>query len=172
MQHLQDATTSPLDDAPATADALAAQLLEVAPLVMRAIRAQMRSHRSADLTVPQFRALGYIHRHPGVSLSGVAEHLGLTLAATSRLIEGLVARHLVERHSSTTDRRFVTLRISPTGFDLMRETLDRTRQSLADLLAPLPDADRARIAQALAPLRIVFTPAICASDPQEDVSTA
>ena len=45
-----------------------AQVLEVVPTVMRFIRTQMRSHRSLDLSVPQFRALVFIERTDGASL--------------------------------------------------------------------------------------------------------
>jgi hypothetical protein len=38
-------------------------LLDVLPQVMRAIRAEMRSHRALGLSVPQFRALGFVRRH-------------------------------------------------------------------------------------------------------------
>ena len=59
---------------------LASKLVEVIPLVMRAIRSHMRANRALDLSVPQYRALGFVVRHPGASLSQVAEHQGLTLA--------------------------------------------------------------------------------------------
>ncbi|MGH2504870.1 MAG: MarR family winged helix-turn-helix transcriptional regulator, partial [Ktedonobacterales bacterium] len=65
---------------------LAAALMEVAPLVMREIRTRMRQSRGAGLSVPQFRALGYLRRHPGCSLTEVADHLGLSVPATSRLV--------------------------------------------------------------------------------------
>ena len=84
---------------------LASKLVEVIPLVMRAIRSHMRANRALDLSVPQYRALGFVVRHPGASLSQVAEHQGLTLGAASRLVDGLVTRGLVERRASTQDRR-------------------------------------------------------------------
>ena len=36
-------------------DDCAREVLEVVPLIMRAIRTDMRSHRTPDLSVPQFR---------------------------------------------------------------------------------------------------------------------
>ncbi len=52
----------------ASADAVARELLDVVPVIMRTIRAEMRSHRSNDLTIPLFRSLMFLERHPGVSL--------------------------------------------------------------------------------------------------------
>ena len=93
-------------------ESLAAALMEVAPLVMREIRMRMRQHRGPELSVPQFRALGYLRRHPACSLTALAEHLGLSLPATSRMVEALVAAGLIVREPSASDRRYVTLRLS------------------------------------------------------------
>ena len=57
--------------------AVAHELLDVVPVIMRTIRTEMRSQRSADLAVPQFRALLFINQNPGSSLLAVAHHLGL-----------------------------------------------------------------------------------------------
>jgi DNA-binding MarR family transcriptional regulator len=61
--------------------------------------------RAHGLSVPQFRALGFVHRHAGSSLSEVADHIGLTLPAMSRLIDGLVELQLMRRQSQSADRR-------------------------------------------------------------------
>ena len=37
-----------------------AELLEVVPQLMRAIRDQMRQHHAVDLSVPEFRTLGLL----------------------------------------------------------------------------------------------------------------
>jgi hypothetical protein len=42
-----------------TSEMAARELLDVAPAIVRAIRAEMRSHRLAELSVPQFRTMGY-----------------------------------------------------------------------------------------------------------------
>ena len=78
-------------------DECARQILEIVPMVMRAIRTEIRSHRGSELSVPQFRVLIFLNRHEGASLSDIAEHLGLTLPSTSKMIDGLVARNMVTR---------------------------------------------------------------------------
>ena len=72
------------------ARATAEAVLETVPRVMRAIRAQMRAGRVESITVPQFRAMRYIWRHPGTDLSSVAEHLGASMPALSELVSRLV----------------------------------------------------------------------------------
>ena len=63
----------------ASASDCAAHLLEIVPAVMRTIRGQMRSHSAAELSVVQFRALAFLNRRAGASLSDLAEHIGLSL---------------------------------------------------------------------------------------------
>jgi hypothetical protein len=40
-------------------------ILDVTPLIMQSIRSEMRSNRTPDLSVPQFRTLIYIRSHAG-----------------------------------------------------------------------------------------------------------
>jgi DNA-binding MarR family transcriptional regulator len=154
MQHLQMASNGEV-----TPEAGAAQLLEVVPLVMRTIRSHMRGHRAADLSVPQFRALAYVQRHAGASLSDVAEHLGQTLPATSRLVEGLVQRGYVTRAVASADRRAMELHVAEKGSAILDHTRQRTQLHLAALLASLTPDQRAQLVGALATLRTVFTSA-------------
>lgn len=157
MQQMQDETNTTATTTPGTApEACAALLMEVAPLVMRTIRTQMRSRRAADLTVPQFRVLGLIRRRPGASLSDAAEHVGLTLSAASRLVDGLVARGYVRRVPSEADRRAVELTLSPKGAQLLEATHRETQAQLAERLRTLGDAERAALARSLATVRDLF----------------
>jgi DNA-binding MarR family transcriptional regulator len=107
-----------------TAAECAESIVDVVPLVMRAIQAEMRSARTRGLSVPQFRALAYIDYHPGASLSDVAEHVGLTLPSTSKMIDGLVARELVARDVCAVDRRRIALALTERG----RSVLDSARR--------------------------------------------
>jgi DNA-binding MarR family transcriptional regulator len=38
-----------------SSDIVAREILDIVPVIMRVIRAEMRNHRSADLAIPQFR---------------------------------------------------------------------------------------------------------------------
>jgi DNA-binding MarR family transcriptional regulator len=150
MQQLQMA-----NNGIASAEQCAEQLLEVIPPVMRRIKLLTRE-RAGDLSVPQFRALGYISRHPQTSLSGVAEHAGLSVPAASRLVDALVDKQLVERSVSATDRRQISLQLSERGSDLLARTRQRTRSELAAMLAALSESEREDILRGLRPLRGLF----------------
>ena len=143
-------TTSP--------DACAQEILEVVPAVMRVIRAEMRRHRMADLSVPQFRTLAFIDHNADASLSNVAENIGLTLPSMSKIVDGLVVRKFVTRQTSTTDRRRMTLALTARGLTALQASRDATRACLAEDLAGLTERQRDTIAQAMEILRPVFTP--------------
>ena len=137
-------------------DASAALLSDVVPLVNRTIRAQMRSHRGEDLSIPQFRTLLFLRRHPGASLSDVAEHIGLTLPSISKMIVRLEARDLVVRHGAPHDRRRICLELTDLGKSTLRAASDATRDHLSEKLALLTPEERAVLVQALHSLRSVF----------------
>ena len=155
MQQMQDANMDGISP-----EACAAQLIEVVPLVMRRIRAFMRAQRTPQLSVPQFRALGYVRRHPGTSLSAVAEHLGLSPAATSRLFDTLVGQTLVERRTSDEDRRYVTLHLTEQGAQSLAMMHEGATQALAQILAATGDGERQTIIVALDHLRALFSDAL------------
>ncbi len=135
----------------------AQQVLEAVPLVMRTIRGQLRSHRSADISVPQFRAMGYIDRNDGASLSDLASHIGLTMPSMSKLIDGLVSRKLVTRASHSTDRRRICLSLTPLGREELREAHRFTEKYLADRISGLDESDLQTITRAMQILKSLFS---------------
>ena len=153
-----------------SADACAQNVLEVVPLVVRTLRATMRQHRGASLSVPQFRSLGYLSRETGASLSAVAEHVGLTLPSMSKMIDGLVARRLVDRGISTRDRRQVTLALSPLGRATLRTARARTQARVAEMLGALSETERATVIRAMQALRLVFEPGSRSDDARRPFS--
>lgn len=135
---------------------LAALTLETIPVVMRAIRKLMRAGGESDLTVPQFRALGFIDRHRGTSLKALADHLGMSMPGASRLVQALVERELVERMAAG-DRRYVTLNLLAKGERERAVARQRTLAGLDAMLQRLKPAERKAIAKALPALRDLFS---------------
>src|SRR5438876_76025 len=91
----------------------AADILTGVPLIMRFIREEMRVRRRGQLSVPQFRALLFATLQEEPSVSGLAEHLGLSLPTASRLVDLLVRRGLMERKLVAKDRRRIRLSLTP-----------------------------------------------------------
>ena len=143
---------------PASPRGCAGGVLDTVPLIMQFIRVEMRRSRGPGISVPQFRVLTFLNRTEGASLSAVADRVGLSLPAMSRLVDGLVTRDLVGREESAEDRRRVVLRLTPLGKDLVRTARAGAQARLAEVLATLSAANRAEISQAMESMRTVFFP--------------
>ena len=137
-------------------DEAARELLEVVPVIVKDIRSEMRSRRSPDLTVPQFRTLAFVDRNKGTSLSAVANHMGLTLPSTSRLVDGLIARGMLTREDNPADRRRVKLGVTNHGLTILETSRRGTLTYLTDKIASLSAEDREVIVKAMKAMRSVF----------------
>lgn len=143
-------------------EACAGALLGVLPGLMRFVRHHMRSRRAAGLSVPQFRMLVQLYHRPSASLSVVAEALGSTAPAASRLVSGLVRRGFVVRQESSSDRRQISLALTTAGRSAMKAAWSGTQQVLAEQLGTLSGSQLDELTRSLAVLSSVFG---CIADP-------
>jgi DNA-binding MarR family transcriptional regulator len=137
----------------------ARDLMDTAPKIMQSIRVEMRRGRSADLSVPQFRTLGFVQRHPDSSLSDLADHLGLTLPSVSKLVDGLVKQKLIRRLESTVDRRRLTLVLTPNGESILNSARGAALANLTKIISRLSNDELATIHQAMELLSPLFVSA-------------
>jgi len=140
----------------ALSDGCADAVLNIAPPVVRAIRKMMREHRLPDLSVPQFRALGLLSFCSDASLSTVADYIGSSLPAASRMIDGLVAKNLIARKQCCRDRRQVSLELTPMGREAFLESRQATRLQLARRLSGLSAKKKEGVIEAMRWLGEVF----------------
>ena len=155
MQLLPDATIS----GHTSAETCAEELLDALPPIMRVVRRHMRGHKQG-LSVPQFRALALLRAAPAANLSAVADILNSSLPTASRVVSGLVAKGLIDRSESATDRRQIELVLTPRGRTLVETARRVARGKLAAELSQLSDSDRGCLTHALRTLRGVFVPGL------------
>lgn len=134
----------------------AAEILEALPEIVRFVRAQMRGQRGTELSVPQFRTLAFLSCNPDVSLSLLAEHLGLSLPRTSRLVDGLVRKNFVGRRVPRANRRVVALSLRARGKKTIGAARKVTEERLAEVVASLGNHERLKIQRALRTLTRIF----------------
>ena len=139
-----------------SAEAVAREILDIVPTIMRVIRTEIRGQRSSDLAVPQFRALLFIYRNPGSTLLALADHLGLTPPTVSKLVDGLVHKHLVGRAVSLRDRRKVTLSLTTKGKTNLDIVFKGAQARLSEALSTLTPEEGEKVYQALKILRPLF----------------
>lgn len=134
----------------------ATTLMETFHMMMRTVGGEMRRRRSpipSSLSFQQFRAMKTIQDHNGASLSLVAEHLGYSLSAASKLVDGLVERGYVRRETAEDDRRKVMLAISAAGEEAVEMVHQAGMACLAEKLASLSPSECAMLDLAMDILR-------------------
>ena len=128
----------------------------VLPRVMDAMRRAMRAQIDGPLTVPQFRGLNFIDRHPGSSVSALASFLGVTLATASAMVDRLVRAGYLQSQGSTTDRRRAELSLHSAGKAVLEQMRQRTQADLARALAGRSPHELATLVDGLAVLAAAF----------------
>ncbi len=102
--------------------------------VMRRTMPQMMAFvKEEGLSMPQMGTLFFLRGGPG-TVSAIAEHLDLSLAATSHLIERLVQRELVVRFENPADRRQKCVELSPAGLAFLDAADARAAAALEGVL--------------------------------------
>src|SRR5260221_717723 len=126
--------------------------------LLRAINSAPDLDCASDLvdTVPLFRSLWFISPAAGPSLSAVADFIGLSLPAMSRLIDGLVDQKLVHRKTCNADRRHVRLSLTPSGEATLAEARELARARIAQSLPRPPHRHRATVAKPMPILATAF----------------
>jgi long-chain acyl-CoA synthetase len=72
-----------------------------------------------ELSLPQYRVLCLLGDGSSAS-SALAHRLAVSPPSVTAVVDGLVARGLVERHADAEDRRRLTLVLTPDGSKLLR----------------------------------------------------
>jgi len=126
------------------------------PVMMRFLRQQMRRHRRMGLTVPQFRALIFVSHNGDASLSAMADHIGISPPAASRMVELLVQRGLMRRLARPKDRRCVSLSLTPRGRAAFRKALRATQVALTRRFEKLSKRELAVVSGAMEILGRLF----------------
>ena len=100
----------------------------------------------------QLAALYVLADSGTTTVSDLADAINRSPSATSRLVDGLVRRRLVERRVEAEDRRQRTVELTQRGHALLR-MVDRARaDQFLSAVRPLPSAERALIAMGVAAL--------------------
>ena len=130
-------------------DACATRIVELVPMWMREVRAEMRAAAPPGLSVPLFRALIFTRSRPGASVSDLAAHLGVTLPTASVTIDKLVEQDLLQSLDAPGSRRKRALHLTPAGQDAVQRAWKHTTDVISRRLEGLDGADIDRILHTL-----------------------
>ncbi|SFE96137.1 DNA-binding transcriptional regulator, MarR family [Bacillus sp. OV194] len=98
------------------------ELLDSFIQIQKALYSLMKEDADrAGLTVVQLKALYKIRLTPELGLRELAGGLKLTNSTMSGVVDRLVAHELLERHTSSADRRAITLKLTKKGEEKLQE---------------------------------------------------
>jgi len=132
----------------------AREILEIIPLVMRTVAAELRA--AGELPAPaHFGLLSVLSVRPRM-LTDLASLQGVSLPTMSSSISSMVERGWVRRTAPEEDRRVVIIEVTATGRAALERVSRAAETHLAELLAPLDVPARRRLLGGLGVLRKVF----------------
>ena len=136
----------------------ASLVIATIPVVMCAFKGKMRANRPEGLSVPQFRALIFIDKHTSTSISDIAKCIGLALSTTSKLVDGLVKRHYVERTTAENDRRRAMVSLTGLGKSEYEATRAQAHAYMRECLSELSLEEEEAVKVAMRALNRIFMP--------------
>lgn len=156
-----------------TEPTLEARLLQVTKRCWSAVfSAALRRTLPGHLTPQQLFVLANLSHQP-CHPSALAREQHVGMSAMTGLVDGLVARGLVERRQDAHDRRAIQLVITEEGRTLWTEAHAAVLETTRHMLAPLSDAERERLSLALGDLdRALETAADCGEHYREQTARA
>ena len=98
-----------------------------------------------ELTSAQFDAMMFIERHGGCSAKALSEGLHISIPSSTRLVDRLVRKRLVDRRESGEDRRLVRLTVTPVGLRTLAAMRDARVARLRQTLETFAPAERERL---------------------------
>ncbi|WP_320067614.1 MarR family winged helix-turn-helix transcriptional regulator [Micromonospora sp. RTGN7] len=106
-----------------------------------------RERTTSRLSGAQLRAVMAVEQHDGINLRRLATLLDMLLSSASRLCDRLVAAGMLEREPGRSDRRVISLHLTPEAERLLTELRADRRQRLGEVLAAMtPEGRRALLA--------------------------
>jgi DNA-binding MarR family transcriptional regulator len=101
-----------------------------------------RKLAAKDVTVAEWALMRVLHGREPTSPSQLADDMGMTRGAITKLADRLLAKGLIDREASPDDGRSHTLRLTAQGADLVPELAALADENDAECFAHLSDKDR------------------------------
>jgi DNA-binding MarR family transcriptional regulator len=103
-----------------------------------------------ELSITHLKALSVLDtRDDDLSVNLLADSLGLSMAATSRMVEGLFKRGLVERGEDPLDRRVKRVLLTPSGRRTIEKVAAVRVAGMERMLESFTEEQREKLAAAL-----------------------
>lgn len=107
----------------------------------------MQFMQEHDLSFTHLNSLLFIHRAGCTNIQCLADHLGVTKAAVSQMVDRLVESGIISREEDPIDRRSKLICLSETGVSLVQKAFLTRRKWVPDLAASLTDLQQEQACQ-------------------------
>ena len=115
----------------------------------RSMRNFLHYSRETGLSMSQFGVLFHLSRKQSSGVTDLGDHLGVTSAAVSQMLERLVQQGLILRTEDPNDRRVKKIVLTEKGSQVLQEGLHGRQDWLVDLADTLSNIEKEKITAAL-----------------------
>ncbi|MCY0878069.1 MAG: MarR family transcriptional regulator [Firmicutes bacterium] len=134
------------------------QIQRLFPRIMRYLEEEAtRELIGLEVTPAQMNALVVLYEPKNLPMGELAELLGLTESAATRLVDRLLRMNLVRRERDESDRRVVRVRLSSYGRQLADLVFQRRQAQFTRVAERLTAAERQELVRGLNALLTVFS---------------
>jgi DNA-binding MarR family transcriptional regulator len=117
--------------------------------MQRSMREFVQFSKDSGLSMSQLSTLFRIYHSKACGVSAVGDHLGVTNAAASQMVDRLVQMGLLARSEDPQDRRVRQLTLTPRGRKVVEDSLTARHQWMAQLTGTLTPEEQSAIIAAL-----------------------
>ncbi len=126
-----------------------ADAILTASRVLIAVAARSLTAAGEDITLNQYRALVVVCARGSQTMSALADQLGCSPSAATRLCDRLVRKGLVDRTRAGSNRREVLVDVTSAGASLVEAVTGHRRHDIAQIVARMPPGTPAELVDAL-----------------------
>jgi DNA-binding MarR family transcriptional regulator len=111
----------------------------------RSMREHVRYAREKGLSRSMLGSLYFLDHHGNAGVSNLGDHLGVSNAAASQMVERLVEEKLIERVEDPDDRRMKKITLTDHGMQVIKESINARLDWIRDLADDLTPEEKKRI---------------------------
>ncbi len=141
-------------------DSVTDELFSALPLIHRSIRRKLFKTAmvgfNKDITPPLFEIIKLLEESRSLHIAEIGERLQIARPQMTHLIDRLVEMEIVERQTSTEDRRIINVTLTGSGKKILKEHEAVIRRATTETLANLTLEDLETLSASLKTLREIF----------------
>ena len=119
----------------------------------RSIHAFIRHSRESALSLSQMNSLFRLYHHGAGSVNELADHLGISMAGVSQLLDQLIEAGYLARTTDPSDRRVKLISLTEKGTQAVEQSMRARHSWIKDLAESLTPAEKAQLLPGLILLR-------------------